>query len=85
MTLNEILAIQKVLTNRNLPSDILDYAKQQRVSKSTGKTQVIGECDIIHLLRILLKENQNAKNKSNQPSRKGFVSITPTKASRVAT
>ena len=85
MTLNEILAIQKVLTNRNLPSDILDYAKQQRVSKSTGKTQVIGECDIIHLLRILLKENQNAKNKSNQSSRKSFVSITPTKASRVAT
>ena len=66
MTLNEILAIQKVLTNRNLPSDILDYAEQQRVSESTGKTQVIGECDIVHVLRILLKENRNAKNKSNK-------------------
>jgi|LUMQ01.1.fsa_nt_gb hypothetical protein len=85
MTLNEILAIQKVLTNRNLPSDILDYAEQQRVSESTGKTQVIGECDIVHVLRILLKENRNAKNKSNKSSRKGFVPITSTKASRVAT
>jgi Icc-related predicted phosphoesterase len=85
MTLNEILAIQKVLTNRNLPSDILDYAEQQRVSESTGKMQVIGECDIVHVLRILLKENRNAKNKSNKSSRKGFVPITSTKASRVAT
>ena len=57
MTLNEILAIQKVLTKRNLPSDIISYAEQQRVSESTGKTQVIGDCDIIHVLRILLKDN----------------------------
>ena len=51
------LAIQKVLTKRNLPSDIIRYAEQQRVSESTGKTQVIGDCDIIHVLRILLKGN----------------------------
>jgi hypothetical protein len=63
MTLNEILAIQKVLTKRNLPSDIISYAEQQRVSESTGETQVIGDCDIVHVLRILLKGNQRFDSK----------------------
>ena len=56
MTLNQVLEIQAVLTDRSIPKDIEKLAKLVRFSKSAEKDQRIGDLNIINVLRILRKE-----------------------------
>jgi hypothetical protein len=56
MTLNQVLEIQAVLTDRSIPKDIEELAKLVRYSKSAEKDQCIGDLNIINVLRILRKE-----------------------------
>ena len=56
MTLNQVLEIQAVLTDRSIPKDIEDLAKLVRYSKTSGKDQRIGDLNIINVLRVLRKE-----------------------------
>ena len=56
MTLNQILKIESVLTNRSIPKDIEKLAKSSRYSQSLEKNQLIGDLNIINVLRVLRKE-----------------------------
>ena len=56
MTLNQVLEIQAVLTDRSIPRDIEELAKLVRYSKWAEKDQCIGDLNIINVLRVLRKE-----------------------------
>ena len=56
MTLNQILKIESVLTNRSIPKDIEKLVKLSRYSQSLEKNQRIGDLNIINVLRVLRKE-----------------------------
>ena len=56
MTLNQILKIESVLTNRSVPKDIEKLVKLSRYSQSLEKNQRIGDLNIINVLRVLRKE-----------------------------
>ncbi len=56
MTLNQVLEIQAVLTDRSTPKDIEKLANLTKYSKSLEKNQRIGDLNIINVLRILRKE-----------------------------
>jgi len=56
MTLNQILKIESVLTNRSIPKDIEKLVKLSRYSQSLEKNQCIGDLNIINVLRVLRKE-----------------------------
>ena len=56
MTLNQVLEIEAVLANRNIPKDIEKLVKLSRYSQSLGKNQIIGDLNIINVLRVLRKE-----------------------------
>ncbi len=56
MTLNQILKIESVLTNRSIPKDIEKLVKSSRYSQSLEKNQLIGDLNIINVLRVLRKE-----------------------------
>ena len=56
MTLNQVLEIEAVLANRNIPKDIEKLVKLSRYSQSLEKNQRIGDLNIINVLRVLRKE-----------------------------
>ena len=56
MTLNQVLEIQAVLTDRSIPKDIEKLVKLSRYSQSLEKNQRIGDLNIINVLRVLRKE-----------------------------
>ena len=56
MTLNQVLEIETVLANRNIPKDIEKLVKLSRYSQSLEKNQRIGDLNIINVLRVLRKE-----------------------------
>ena len=56
MTLNQVLEIEAVLANRNIPKDIEKLVKLSRHSQSLEKNQRIGDLNIINVLRVLRKE-----------------------------
>ena len=56
MTLNQILKIESVLTSRSIPKDIEELVELSRYSQSLEKNQLIGELNIINVLRVLRKE-----------------------------
>ena len=56
MTLNQILKIESVLTNRSIPKDIEELVEVSRYSQSLEKNQLIGDLNIINVLRVLRKE-----------------------------
>ena len=56
MTLNQVLEIEAVLANRSIPKDIEKLVKLSRYSQSLEKNQIIGDLNIINVLRVLRKE-----------------------------
>ena len=56
VTLYQILQIENVLSNRSIPSDIMDMAHSKHYSESKQKEITLGDQPLHYVLRILAKE-----------------------------
>ena len=67
MTLNEIFKIEKVLSSRATPYDIIEFLETEYYSASKDRFYKYGDLDLTHYIRSVLKYNdEETVNKLKQ-------------------
>jgi hypothetical protein len=57
-TLRNILKVISTMTDRAIPSDILEFLEEEYYSQSKKQNIEYGDMDLTHLLRVYLKSEQ---------------------------
>jgi hypothetical protein len=57
-TLRNILKVISTMTDRAIPSDILEFLEEEYYSHSKKQNIEYGDMDLTHLLRVYLKSEQ---------------------------